>query len=62
MAKMVLSYGIIIAGHFCKRMAIYVSFLEQDIVGEKGALKIFNSLQTLSLIPLWQEYCVFLTS
>jgi len=52
-------YGIIIAGHFCKKATIYVSFYEQDITGEAGALKIFNSLQTLSLIPLWQEYCIF---
>ncbi|MBP1699208.1 MAG: hypothetical protein H6Q41_4396 [Deltaproteobacteria bacterium] len=42
------SYGIIIAGHFCRRVTICVSFLEQDIAGEKGALKIFNSLQILS--------------
>jgi hypothetical protein len=34
MVKVVSSYGIIIAGHFCKRMTIYVSFLEQDITGE----------------------------
>ncbi len=27
-------YGIIIVGHFCKRVVIYVYFLEQDIIGE----------------------------
>ena len=53
------SYGIIIVGHFCRRVTIYVSFLEQDILGETGALKIFNSLKTLSLVSLWQEYCIF---
>ena len=37
-----------------------VSFLEQDIRGETRGLRIFNSLQTLSLIRSWQEYCVFL--
>ena len=51
------SCAIIILGHFCKRVAICVSFLEQDIAGETRALKIFNGLQTLSLISLWQEYC-----
>ncbi len=47
MAKVFPSYGIIIVGHFCKRVAIYVYFLEQDITGELQALKIFNDLQTL---------------
>ncbi len=47
MAKVFPSYGIIIVGHFCKGMTIYVSFLEQDIAGEKGALKIFDDLQVL---------------
>jgi len=31
MAIVVPSYGIIIVGHFCKRVAIYGYFLEQDI-------------------------------
>jgi len=47
MAKELSSYGIIIAGHFCKRMAIYVSFLGQYIREESGAPKIFNDLQIL---------------
>ncbi len=33
MAKVFPSYGIIIVGHFCKRVTIYVSFLEQYITG-----------------------------
>ena len=44
MAKGFPSYGIIIVGHFCKRVTIYVSFLEQYIREESGALKIFNDL------------------
>jgi hypothetical protein len=44
MAKVVLSYGIIIVGHFCKRVTIYGSFLEQDIREESRPLKIFNDL------------------
>jgi hypothetical protein len=47
MAKVAPSYGIIIVGHFCKRVAIYVSFLDQYIREEPGALKIFNDLQIL---------------
>jgi len=47
---MVLSYGIIIVGYFCKGVTINVSLSEQYIREETGALKIFNSLQTLSLI------------
>jgi hypothetical protein len=47
MAKVVPSYGIIIVGHFCKRVAIYVSFSEQYIGEEPRALKIFNDLQIL---------------
>ena len=62
MAKGFPSYGIIIAGHFCKRVTIYVSFLQQDILGESRALKIFNSLKTLSLVFLWQEYCILYKS
>jgi len=37
-------YGIIIAGHFCRRVTIYVSFLEQYIREESRALKIFDDL------------------
>jgi hypothetical protein len=33
------SYGIIIVGHFCKRVTIYVSFLEQDIREERQTIK-----------------------
>ena len=53
------SYGIIIVGHFCKRMTIYVSFLEQYIREEPRALKIFNDLRILSEMVPWQEYCIF---
>jgi hypothetical protein len=41
------SYGIIIVEHFCRRVTIYVSFLEQYIREEPRALKIFNDLQIL---------------
>jgi hypothetical protein len=44
MAKVVWSYGIIIGGHFCRRVTICVSFLEQEVGGETRALKIFNGL------------------
>ncbi len=44
MAKGFPSYGIIIAGHFCKGLTIYGSFLEQYIKEEPRALKIFNDL------------------
>jgi hypothetical protein len=57
MGKVIPSCCIVIVGHFCKRVTICVSFLEQDITGEARALKIFNGLKTLSLISLWQEYC-----
>jgi hypothetical protein len=42
------SYAIIIVGHFCKRVTICVSFLEQYIREERSPLKIFNDLQILS--------------
>ncbi len=47
MANVVPSNGIIIVGQFYKRVAIYGSFLEQDIKEEPRALKIFNDLQIL---------------
>jgi hypothetical protein len=47
LAKGFPSYGIIIIGHFCKRVTIYISFLEQYIKEEPRALKIFNDLQIL---------------
>jgi hypothetical protein len=51
MVKVLSSYGIIIVGHFCKRVAILVSFLEQDITGETRALKIFNVLPRQQKAP-----------
>ena len=59
MAKVFHSYGIIIVGHFCKRGTIYVSFLEQYIREESRGLKIFNDLQILFEVVLWQEYCIY---
>jgi len=59
MANVVSSYGIIIVGHFCKKVTFYVSFLEQYIGGEPRAPKIFNDLQILFEMVLWQEYCIF---
>ena len=47
MAKVFPSYGIIIVGHFCRGVTIYVSFLEQYTRKEPRALKIFNGLQIL---------------
>ena len=58
MAKVVLSYGIIIVGQFCKGMTFYVSFLEQYRRKQSRALKIFNSLQILFEMVSWQEYCI----
>jgi hypothetical protein len=51
MAKGLPSYGIIIVGHFCKRVTIYVSLLEQYIREEPRALKIFNSLPRQEKAP-----------
>ena len=39
MANVVSSYGIIIVGHFCKKVTFYVSFLEQYIGEEPRAPK-----------------------
>ena len=50
MAKVIPFYGIIIVGHFCKRVAIYGSLSEQDITEETRDTS----------IRLWQEYCIFL--
>jgi hypothetical protein len=47
MAKGFPSYGIIIVGHFCKRITIYALFLEKYIGEESGAPKISNDLQIL---------------
>jgi hypothetical protein len=41
------SYGIIIVGHFCARVTIYVPFLEQYVREEPRGLRIFNDLQIL---------------
>ncbi len=47
MAKAFPFYDIIITRHFCRRMAIYGSFLEQDIRKASRSLKMFNDLQIL---------------
>ncbi len=62
MAKGFTSYGIIIVGHFCRGMTIYVSFLEQDITEETRALKIFNDLQVLFEIVYGRSIASFLDS
>ncbi len=46
-AKGVPSYCIMILGHFCKKVTIWVSFLEQDIKKELREFKIPNYLQIL---------------
>jgi hypothetical protein len=51
MVKVFPSYGIIIAGHFCNGMTIYVSFLEQYLREKPRALKIFNDLPRQQKAP-----------